>query len=398
MSVETAAPISAATSRLSGVDGLRALAALWVVSYHMEVYSRFYFPQLPAIDLVVRNGFLGVSLFLVLSGFCLYVPFAGGKSGSFASRQFLWRRCKRLLPAYYASLVFALALAFVAGRLTGERMSLRDLIWQAFTHAALLHSLFPSTFYALNGAYWSLGLEWQLYLALPLLVVGVRAIGLARTMLLAGACNIAYLAGLELAIWHGVLRDQMLAGVVLPRQLFGRWSEFLLGMVAAELYRRGLAATWAARLRYPALLLVPVVFYFNHEPYTYLLSGAVFFVLLLHVLSANNVVARLASLRLLVSIGVMSYSLYLVHQPLIVSLSYLVRWRFHASPSVTFLALLAFVPFILVAAFVLFATVERYTLHSSGPIPPVRDFLPIPVRQLVKRMRARRLVAEVESV
>src|SRR4051794_17084576 len=101
-------PATAATaSRLSAVDGLRAAAALWVLLFHMRAFSGV---QLwPGLDLLVRSGSTGVSLFLVLSGFCLYSPYAGGRLARFNGREFFRRRIRRLLPAYYASLLVMVA-------------------------------------------------------------------------------------------------------------------------------------------------------------------------------------------------------------------------------------------------------------------------------------------------
>ena len=58
-------------SRLAGVDGLRAAAAFWVVLFHIRVFSGVHLPFQP-LDFFVRSGSTGVSLFLVLSGFCLW--------------------------------------------------------------------------------------------------------------------------------------------------------------------------------------------------------------------------------------------------------------------------------------------------------------------------------------
>src|SRR5689334_14014101 len=67
------------SNRLPAVDGLRAVAALWVVLFHISALSHAQFPQVPGLDLFMRSGSTGVSLFLVLSGFCLFLPFAGGR-------------------------------------------------------------------------------------------------------------------------------------------------------------------------------------------------------------------------------------------------------------------------------------------------------------------------------
>ena len=81
------------TSRLAGIDGLRAVAAIWVVLFHMWAFSGG--SLWPGFDFVARSGSTGVSLFLVLSGLCLYLPYAGGRHDRFNSRDFFRRRVRR---------------------------------------------------------------------------------------------------------------------------------------------------------------------------------------------------------------------------------------------------------------------------------------------------------------
>src|SRR5690348_11481008 len=105
--------------RLAGVDGLRAAAALWVVFFHIRSFSQAKFAHVPGLDLFLRSGSTGVSLFLVLSGFCLYIPFAGGRTDRFRAGRFFLRRCRRLMPAYYVSLVLAVAITVLGGAWLG---------------------------------------------------------------------------------------------------------------------------------------------------------------------------------------------------------------------------------------------------------------------------------------
>lgn len=364
-------PDSAAVTggRLAGVDGLRACAALWVVFFHIHAFSQARFAHVPGLDLILRSGSTGVSLFLVLSGFCLYVPFAGGRTHRFQTAQFFVRRCRRLMPAYYVSLVLAVAINLIGGAWLGfQHFTGRQLAWQVATHATLTHTLFPSTFYSLNGAYWSLGLEWQLYLGLPLLIVGIRRFGLRATALAAIACNVLYRLALEMLIQHGVVpRNSLLATAVLPNQLPGRWAEFVFGMIAAELYVTGQVKQWISKAKYAVIPLVLLSVLALNWPLSHLLFGGVFFILLSAVLASDNIVNRFFSWRPLVAIGTMSYSLYLVHQPVIEGLAFLLRAHAHLSPNTTFLALTALLPFVLLLAYALFMTVERRTLHSKRP-------------------------------
>jgi peptidoglycan/LPS O-acetylase OafA/YrhL len=361
--------------RLPGVDGLRATAALWVVLFHMYAFSGVTFSRFPGVDLILRSGSTGVSLFLVLSGFCLFLPFAGGRTTRFKVRDFFVRRCRRLMPAYYASLAFAVVLYVGAGAWLGfQHMDFAQVVWQIIAHGLLIHTLFPSTFYTLNGAYWSLGLEWQLYLGLPLLIWLICRIGLTYTAAIAIGCNVVYRIALSLAIAHGAVAPQgMIATDVLPNLLPGRWAEFVFGMIAADLYATGRLARWARSrsFQFGALgalvVLVPVGFRASGWSLSHLVFGGVFFVVLALVLQPNNILSRIFSWPPLVAIGIMSYSLYLVHQPVVQGLAYLLRTDAHASPPVAFFALLLLLPFILFIAWVLFVTVERRTLGHQQP-------------------------------
>jgi peptidoglycan/LPS O-acetylase OafA/YrhL len=368
-----------ATKRLPGVDGLRALAAMWVVLFHMSAFSGEFFHGIPGLDVFLRSGSTGVSLFLVLSGFCLFLPFAGGRLDRFKAGEFFRRRCKRLMPAYYVALVLALALAVVtAGKWGLPSLSLGDTIFQLVTHIALVHTLFPTTFYSLNGAFWSLGLEWQLYLALPLLILLTRRFGLAQAVALAVAVNVIYRLAVGLVIDAGLVDSNELVAIsVLPNQLPGRWAEFAFGMVAADLYASGRLERWSRFL--PGMLiaivvLIPTSLVASQFQLGHIVYGSLFFTLLCVVLASNNPVARILGWRPLVALGTMSYSLYLVHQPAIqLVATWLQLNRPDLSPSMVFYALLATFPLVLLVAWLLFITVERRTMGPNAAdalLPP----------------------------
>jgi peptidoglycan/LPS O-acetylase OafA/YrhL/O-antigen/teichoic acid export membrane protein len=359
---------SARKSRLGGIDGLRAFAALWVVLFHIQAFSGVHLHAIPGLDLFMRSGSTGVSLFLVLSGFCLYVPFAGGRLSRFGTRNFLGRRCRRLMPAYYATLLVILVAVVVAHGHAGlQRYGAAGLGEQAGAHLSLTHQLFPSTFYGLNGAYWSLGLEWELYLTLPLLIFGARRFGLKWTVAAVIVLNIAYRLGLALAVSVGAIAaHSSLATNVLPNLLPGRWAEFALGMVAAELYVSGKAGLWARRFRYVAVAALPVAFAVSKNPLSHLIFGFVFFTLVCVVLEGTNPVARLFSWAPLVVLGTMSYSIYLVHQPLVQVGAYMLGAGHGVSSTRVFIELVLLVPAILAVAWLLFVTVERWTVTSGS--------------------------------
>jgi peptidoglycan/LPS O-acetylase OafA/YrhL len=354
--------------RLAGVDGLRAAAALWVVLFHMHAFSGARLSQVPGLDLFARSGSAGVSLFLVLSGFCLFLPYAGAREGGFATGRFLVRRCRRLLPAYYASLGASVLLVVAAnGHLGILAVDAGAVAGQIAAHLTMTHSLIPSTFYGLNGAYWSLALEWQLYLALPLLIAGVRRIGVSRTILAAVSVNVVYRLILAFGVDHRMVDPHgSLATAVLPNLMPGRWAEFALGMLAAELYVTRRVRTWARRLRCAPVILIPVSIVATATALDHIVFGCVFFIVLSLVLADGNPVARAFSWRPLAAVGTMSYSLYLVHQPMVQALAHVFADH-GASPSRVFVGLVLSLPAVLLVAWVLFIAVERRSLTVAHP-------------------------------
>jgi peptidoglycan/LPS O-acetylase OafA/YrhL len=105
------------------------------------------------------------------------------------------------------------------------------------------------------------------------------------------------------------------------------------------------------------------------NPVNHVLYGVVFFAVTSLVLANNNPVARLFSWRPLVAIGVMSYSLYLVHQPLIEIFASVFGANQGTDPRQVFLLLVAVLPVILLLAVLLFVAVERRSMVKPGSAP-----------------------------
>ncbi len=367
--VSATTPRPAVERRLASVDGLRAVAAMWVVLFHIYLFSGVRLRSVPGADLLLGSGYVGVSLFLVLSGFCLYLPVAGGRIARFRSREFLRRRAFRLLPAYYASMAAIVPAKVLAGAVLGfAALSAPELGWQVATHATFTHIFFPSTFYGLNGPYWSLALEWQLYLMLPLVILAIRRFRLRWTLAAMVGVNVAYRLGVMAAMTAGLVPRDSLWPDVLINQFAGRWAEFAFGMAAAELYASGRLELLARRLGRAAaplsLLAIPGVIAgvaaFKVLPLGTIPMGSAFFLVLLTALLAGGPIFSALAWRPLVLLGTISYSLYLIHQPLIQGTAHLLRGHhFHAGPTTTFACLIVLLPVVIGAATMLFLLVER---------------------------------------
>ncbi|WP_160300057.1 acyltransferase family protein [Demequina oxidasica] len=164
--------------RISGADGLRALAALWVVLSH--VYQRLTIANLPDwlldFKLVMMKGAFGVSIFFVLSGMLLSFPFWNAylhgkpmpRLGHYARRRFA-----RIAPGFYASL----AVSFVVGLYLVPDTPYA--IWRLISGFTFASGLSWITFFPVevNGPLWSVGFEVVSYVLMPLAMVGMFVLG-----------------------------------------------------------------------------------------------------------------------------------------------------------------------------------------------------------------------------
>jgi peptidoglycan/LPS O-acetylase OafA/YrhL len=298
---------------LPAVDALRGFACLWVVLHHAfgegqappSIFARF-----------CDIGWLGVSLFLVLSGFCLYYPLvrlAEPRSVSVALKTFFQHRARRILPTYLLSLVLALLIR--ARFLHQHHQPLPELLtpWYDLPlHLALLQNLRTDTFASLSSVTWSLALEWQLYLVFPALVALAARRGM-RTVLLGTLALVLVWQGLA-AGRLGVSQSWQPGLAVIYHALPGRIFEFACGMLAALCVARPTPNQRTLALLVGGVCLIPalalVLFYYRLGPLCDPLWGAVFASVLV-LLSQRPVQSRLG--QALVFLGKRSYSIYLVH-------------------------------------------------------------------------------------
>ena len=160
------------------LDGVRAFACLIVIWFHIYRIPRdlSIWPTHPFTNLLLNTflffGKYGVTLFFVLSGFLLFLPFA--LSMLFDQPlpsiwRFYIRRAFRILPAYYISLIL-IVLLFQREYLQPQHWKELGLFLVFFMDSS------KTTFKQLNAPFWTLAVEWQFYMLLPLLVLGMRSL------------------------------------------------------------------------------------------------------------------------------------------------------------------------------------------------------------------------------
>ncbi len=196
---------------IASLDGVRAIACLLVIWFHIDlithdthVWSAQPFGSVGQriLDLFLFFGSNGVMLFFVLSGFLLFMPFA--KALLFeqtwpSGRQFYLRRVFRIVPAYYLSLILIV--------LFYQQKYLQPQHWlELGLFSTFLMDSTKATFVQLNGPFWTLAIEWQYYMLLPLLVLCMRSlvwrVKLAHRLAATIACILAVIGwGLFSRYW-----------------------------------------------------------------------------------------------------------------------------------------------------------------------------------------------------
>jgi peptidoglycan/LPS O-acetylase OafA/YrhL len=348
---------------IPALTGLRGVAALWVVAYHLLLPAALI-GGLPA--RMVGRGYLAVDVFFVLSGYVMALSYGAWFAGPWRWRvfaAFLWRRAARLYPIYGAILVFRLA--YTAWRYRTFHLP-RPWIaapmahpWsEAAANLLLVQSwgVAPSTI----GPAWSVSTEWGAYWAFPALAVLMlqgrprMALGgaLAAAGLLLATASLLHASGVgwSLDAWDGRTATPLM------RCLAG----FCLGLGVRRLSTCAGAARLAARASVGfAVLLLLAALLVSRAPD--LAIYPLFPLLVLCLACGHALPARLFAAGPVVWLGEISYSLYLLHIFLLHPIDMLrATLRLVAAPGWADLAtVLAVLAFLLAAASVSYRCIER---------------------------------------
>lgn len=220
--------------RVDTCDGVRALAIMIVVWYHIWQQSWLYpeiriFGKSISFDPLVRSGYIWVDIMILISGFCLYLPWARlaqGEKGQ-SPLAFYRRRLIRIHPSYLLTLAIMFGVALATEAYGNNRAFMAaDLA----THLTYTQMFTYNTYYAtkLGGALWTLALEMQLYALFPLF---------ARAFKRSPLITLAAMTGFSLTVRAYIASrypDVSLYFNQLPPYL----DTFALGMAAAAVHVR----------------------------------------------------------------------------------------------------------------------------------------------------------------
>jgi peptidoglycan/LPS O-acetylase OafA/YrhL len=296
---------------LPALTGVRFFAAAAVLLFHYGAgfSDRIHAPS--PVRHVLHNGFLGVSLFFVLSGFIITYSHFSETMSPGVVRRFLWARVARIYPVYLLALVLALPTVVPLPR-PGEALAVLTMT-QAWTPPA------SKLGFAWVMQAWTLSIEAAFYLLFPLYWPWVRRLGQRGTMLLALACAVFILAfGVPLVSPGAVTVPLLGDGVVVPIPLF-RMAEFTYGMAICQLFVRWPrpVSTGTANVLEIGLALAMVgTLATADSPHAKALFTVLAGLFLLVTAQGAGIVSRLLSTRLLLLLGGASYAIYILQQPI----------------------------------------------------------------------------------
>jgi peptidoglycan/LPS O-acetylase OafA/YrhL len=371
----TTPPDDPRRARLVGLDGIRGLAALFVVLHHCWLSA---FPGYPVNTGPLWAGFLiyghfAVVVFIVLSGFSLAVSPARACWRISSKRRFFFRRAWRILPTYWPALLMSLVIAWTITPQPGESA---PTVKSVLVNGLLVQDIFgaPSP----NGAFWSIPVEVQLYFAFPLLVFllwrysSFVMLGAVTTVVVA----IGVLAP-SVSLVHKLLRLTPQFAVL-----------FALGVAAAGVvrvagdgrrHRRAgpdptrLLAWFALAAAVPVVALIVVqgsVWTTGHFFWVDLALGPAIALFIASVAAGRPAPAvRFLDTRPVRSLGSFSYTLYLTHAPIVVSVySQIVEPRLGHGLRAFLVTLAIAVPLSILVARLFAAVFELpFTRHKSWP-------------------------------
>jgi peptidoglycan/LPS O-acetylase OafA/YrhL len=329
MRVNGSIPSPAARPSIASIEVLRGLAAVIVCLYHFTNGHHNFISEQNWLKAIAGKGWLGVEVFFVISGFV--IPFAMARN-AYQWRNFptfLLKRWVRIDPPYWLSILFVLGINTLAlcWLVDSPSVSLERIL----LHFAYLLVFFPSHDW-LNGVYWTLAIEFQYYILIALLF---PLLNHARYFWL---------------VIGALLTASVFSNA--PAFFFDYAMFFVLGFLLFQRYEKRMHE---AMFVLASTAVFGLIFYkFSLQ---YCLAG--FFPWLLIAYWPN------AQLRVLRWLGMISYSLYLIHLPLAKKLIPLAAQHLEGDgPRLVFVLLLF--AFTLLLAFAFFHLIEKPAIRWSN--------------------------------
>ena len=306
---DRAAARSVATAYRPDIDGLRAFAVVSVVLFHLDVG-------------IVKGGYIGVDVFFVISGYLITgILQSEIDAGQFSILRFYDRRIRRIFPALFV-VILATAVAAVFLFFPPEIHDFASSVIATTLFSSNMYFMMVTDYFVASADSnpllhtWSLAVEEQYYIVFPFLLYSLRALRQRHVVLVIGALAIAsFTLSVVLVSTH-----QVAAFYLAPSRAW----ELLIGALLALKAFPKVQRTWlreALAVLGFALIVAGCLRFYRNMPFpgALALAPCMGAALLIQAGAAGQtLIGRFISARPIIFIGVISYSLYLWHWPIIV--------------------------------------------------------------------------------
>lgn len=366
--------------QLPYLDSIRGLAALYVAIGHIWQFLVFQppFANLPKLFTVLNFGHAAVGIFIVLSGYCLMLPIAAqGHVEQEAGwlQAFIRRRALRVYPAYIAAIIFSLTLIATTGvGLDPQRiwtMGLNHFSGESIgSHLLLMHNLTRFQ-WTIDAPLWSVALEWQIYLLFGAVIVPLWKRVHPYLMLSALFVLTAWTATIptlgEKCLWFvGLFLMGNIAACYGTRTAAGVEG---LGLPSKLWKLAGLRSAIPAMIVFIATCMMPKLIVVSDIALGIGVSGILVWLQRTFAKTPEHSVIRVLSAKPLVTLGAMSYSIYLLHFPILETAN---TWLAGKFPPLTVMALQAGIvlPIVLALSWLSFKYIELPFMRMGKRIRP----------------------------
>jgi peptidoglycan/LPS O-acetylase OafA/YrhL len=367
---------ASSTPHLAFLDGLRGLSALWVVFFHVAGlielrYGQHYPAAVNALAGWMFYGDRAVSIFIVLSGYCLMMPVVASSQKRLKGgvKGYLIRRARRIFPPYYGALALSL-LFYALWNAVKQRAHLGSGSWGEYAfdpqnialHVLMLHDLSSQWIGAINPPMWSVAVEWHLYFFLPLLLLPLlRRAGLLSMLFAAIILGLVphFLLGPSVNLdwahpWLLVLFAFGMAGAALapdvnsPESPVGRFPLLPTAVIASVLFV-------AARAKTPKGAWLEDIFVG--------IAATALILWLQRQHNANedrkNAVRKWLESRPAIVLGRFSYSIYLIHFLIVWAIPPVAHSLHLSITAALFFGIFCGIPLVLAIAYAFYLALER---------------------------------------
>jgi peptidoglycan/LPS O-acetylase OafA/YrhL len=328
---------------LSNLTPMRGIAALLTVIFHIDLFMGGALVH-PAASSLLSRMYLMVDFFFILSGFIMSHVY-GNRFTNRVTRadfkKFTIARFSRVYPLHFVMLFTIMFIYFLFGKLGAPRNDILEVdnnLYSVITNLLLLHSMNFHNWFTWVHASWSISTEWWAYMIFPFLVAPLFKLKSRGRFMVCVLCFLGYFCIMFFIIplvtvpkelsFITINRSDWMINVAYEYGFIRCLCGFILGMMMHHAYRDG----WGRKIFSSGrlmILLVLAAFTSMHFHLPDIITVLFFPLLLLCGAYGSEGINRLFSTRPMQRLGDWSFSIYLVHQPILIAIFYIIMLVTH---------------------------------------------------------------------